>query len=119
MTGTTVAMSAVVETGGLGMATVGTTTVGMATGGTVGGTTGPSTAMTGTTVAMGAVVGIGGVGMVTVGTMTVGMATGGTVGEHLRHERRIIRHVRAWPADSCRFRGPDPAYCGCGDGPVS
>ena len=118
MTGTTVARGLVVGTGGIGMAATGFTTVGMATSGTVGGTSGPPTAMTGTTVATGTAVGTGGLGMATVGTTTVGMATGGTVGEHIRYKGWIIRQVKAWPADSCRFRGPGPAYRGCGDGLV-
>lgn len=76
--------------------------------------------MTGTTAATGAVGGTAGPGTrpITAGFTTVGMATGGTVGEHRRYERRVIRHLRAWPADSCRFRGPGLAYRGCGDGLV-
>lgn len=100
------------------MGTTGFTTGGMAMTGTVGGTTGPGTAMTGTTVATSTVVGTGGIGMGTTGLTTGGMASGGTVGEDLRHEPRIIHHGRAGPADSHRFRGPALAYCGCGEGPV-
>jgi hypothetical protein len=108
----------VARTGGGGMAATGFTTGGMAMIGTVGGTTGPRTAMTGTTVATSTVVGTGGIGMAATGVTTGGMATGGTVGEDLRHEHRIIHHWRAEPADSCRFRGPPLAYRGCGEGPV-
>src|SRR5947208_638624 len=71
MTGTTAAAGRVVETGGLGMAITGFTNVGMASVGTVAGTSGLRTAMTGTTVATGTVVGTGGLGMATVGTTTV------------------------------------------------
>jgi hypothetical protein len=91
MTGTTVATGNVVGTGGLGMAATGSTIVGMATVGTIGGTSGLRTAMTGTTVAMRTVVGTGGLGMATGGTTIGGMATSGTVGEHCRHDRRMIR----------------------------
>lgn len=91
MTGTTVATGSVVETGGVGMAATGSTIVGMATTGTVGGTSGLRTAMTGTTEAMGTVVGTGGLGTATVGTTIVGMATVGTVGEHRHHDRSMIR----------------------------
>jgi hypothetical protein len=105
MTGTTAATGRVVETGGLGMAITGFTIVGMASVGTVAGTSGLRTAMTGTTVATGTVVGTGGLGMATVGTTTVGMAASGAAGEHLRHERWIIRRLRAWPADRAGSAG--------------
>jgi hypothetical protein len=102
MTGTTVTRGLVVGTTEPGMATTGSTTVGMASGGTVGATSGPRTAMTGTTAAMPTVVGTAGLGTrpITAGFTTVGMATSGTVGKYLRHEHRVIRHLRAWPARS-------------------
>ena len=99
MTGTTVTMSTVVRTAGPGMRTItsGYTTAGMATNGTVGGTSGPTTAMTGTTVTMSTVVGIAGPGMTTIttGYTTAGMATNGTAGERISNDYRIVTHVRA------------------------
>ena len=116
MTGTTVAMSNVVRIAGPGMRTIttGYTTAGMATNGTVGGTSGLTTAMTGTTVTMSTVVGIAGPGMrtITTGYTTVGMATNGTVGECIRNDYRMVTHVRAWTADWRRFRSPGPVCRG-------
>ena len=96
MTGTTVARSPVEATAGPGMATTGSTTVGMASGGTVGGISGRRIAMTGTTAAMSTVVGTAGPGTrpITAGFMTVGMAASGTIGEHRHHEHRMTRHLR-------------------------
>ena len=113
MTGTTATINTVVRIAGPGMGTIttGYTTAGMATNGTVEGTSGPTTAMTGTTVTMSTVAGIAGPGMrtITTGYMTAGMATNGTVGERIRNDDRIVTHVRrAWTADLHGFRSPSP-----------